>query len=72
MIEHSQKKYVPPYEIGMVYLGLGQKDRAFEFFEKAFEERSGWMAYLKVDPRLDPVRSDPRFADLLRRVGFPS
>jgi hypothetical protein len=56
----------------MVYLGLGQKDRAFEWFEKAFVERSGWMAYLKVDPRLDPVRTDPRYADLLRRVGFKS
>jgi serine/threonine-protein kinase len=72
LIERSQQKYVPPYEIGMVYLGLGQKDRAFEWFEKAFVERSGWMAYLKVDPRLDPVRTDPRYADLLRRVGFKS
>jgi TolB-like protein len=72
LIEQSRKAYVPPYEIGMVYLGLGQKDRTFEWFAKAFEERSGWMAYLKVDPRLDPVRSDPRFADLLRRVGHTS
>jgi serine/threonine protein kinase/Tfp pilus assembly protein PilF len=71
LIEKSQTKYVPPYEIGMVYLGLGQRDRAFEYFEKGYEERSGWMAYLKVDPRLDPVRSDPRFADLYRRVGLP-
>ncbi len=70
LVEHSRQKYIPPYEIGMVYLGLGQKDRAFEWFEKAFEERSGWMAYLMVDPRLDSVRSDSRFSDLSRRVGF--
>lgn len=70
LVERARQKYFPPYEIGMVYLGLGQKDRAFEWFEKAFEERSGWMAYLMVDPRLDPVRADPRFASLLRRVGF--
>ncbi len=71
LVERSKQKYIPPYEIGMVYLGLGQKDRAFEWFEKAFQERSGWMAYLRVDPRLDPVRSDPRLADLMRRVGLP-
>jgi serine/threonine protein kinase/Tfp pilus assembly protein PilF len=71
LIEKSQTKYVPPYEIGMIYLGLGQKERAFEYFENGYGERSGWMAYLKVDPRLDPVRSDPRFQDLYRRVGLP-
>ena len=70
LVESSRQKYIPPYEIGMVHLGLGEKDRAFEWFQKAFEERSGWMAYLKVDPRLDRVRSDPRLADLMRRVGF--
>ncbi len=71
LIEKAQTKYVPPYEIAMVHLGLGHKDRAFEWFEKAFEERSGWMAYLKVDPRLDPIRSDPHFQNLYRRVGLP-
>ena len=43
---------------------------AMHWLEKAFQERSGWMLHLKVDPRLDPLRSDPRFQGLLRRVGL--
>jgi tetratricopeptide (TPR) repeat protein len=60
--------YVPAYDIALVYLGLGWKDQALEHLSHAYEERSGWMTYLKVDPRLDPLRADARFADLLRRV----
>jgi hypothetical protein len=48
--------------------GLGEKDRAFEWLEKAYEERSDLLVYLKVEPRLDSLRGDPRFADLLRRM----
>jgi hypothetical protein len=54
-----------------IYAGFGQKDRAFEFLEKAYLEKAldlSW--YLKADPRIDSLRSDPRFQSLLRRVGL--
>ena len=64
--------YVSPYMIAVTYAGLGQNDKAFEFLEKAYQERSPDIAYfLKADLRLDPLRRDPRFLDLLRRVDFP-
>ncbi len=63
--------YVPSGDVAAVYAALGEKERAFEWLERAYEERSIGMAYLVTDPRFDPLRSDPRFADLLRRVGLP-
>jgi hypothetical protein len=53
-----------------IFAQLGRKDEAFAWLEKAYEERSFLMMYLKVAPKLDPLRSDPRYADLLRRVGL--
>jgi hypothetical protein len=55
----------------VVHVGLGANDKAFEYLERAYEERSGSLIYLKVEPILDPLRSDPRFQDLVRRVGLP-
>jgi Flp pilus assembly protein TadD len=69
--ERSKRRYVPPYDVALVYVALGQKDNAFTWLEKAFEERSDFKAELRVGPILDPLRSDPRFKDLLRRVNFP-
>ncbi|MBI3950869.1 MAG: tetratricopeptide repeat protein [Acidobacteria bacterium] len=68
--EQSQRSYVSPYLIALVYTGLGEKDQAFDWLEKAYENRCGWLAWLRVDPKLDSLRSDSRFADLLRRVGL--
>ena len=68
--EGSGKGYVPPYLVAAIYTSLGEKDKAFEWFEQAYEERSALMAFLKVDPSLKTIRGDARFADLLRRVGF--
>jgi hypothetical protein len=51
-----------------VCAGLGWKDQALEFLSQTYQERSGWMTYLNVDPRLDPLRGDARFIDLLHRV----
>jgi hypothetical protein len=51
--------------------GLGARDEAFRWFEKAYEARSICVAWRRVDPRLDPLRFDPRFQDLVRRVGLP-
>ncbi len=67
----SQKSYVSPYMIATIYAGLGDKEKAFSFLEKAYQERSPDVPYfLKADLRLDPLRSDPRFQDLLHRVGL--
>jgi TolB-like protein/DNA-binding winged helix-turn-helix (wHTH) protein len=70
--QKSKSAYVSPYIIATVYAGLGEKDKAFEFLERAYQERSldiSW--HLKADLRLDNLRSDPRFQDLARRVGYP-
>ncbi len=69
--ELSSRRYVPSYDIAMIYTGLGQKDEALDWLQRAYEEKSGWLSYLKVEPRLDSLRPDPRFRDLLRRVGLP-
>jgi hypothetical protein len=53
-------------------VGLGNKDRAFEWLEKAYGERACRLVYLNVEKAFDPLRSDPRFVDLLRRMKFPS
>jgi TolB-like protein/tetratricopeptide (TPR) repeat protein len=58
------------YEIALVYTGLGDKKEAFKWLELAYEAHDVGLVYLKIDPCLDPLRSDPRFDDLIRRVGF--
>jgi TolB-like protein/DNA-binding winged helix-turn-helix (wHTH) protein/Flp pilus assembly protein TadD len=69
--EESKHKYVSPYNGALIYEGLGQKDQAFAWLEKAYEERDSNIINLKVDPQFDSLHSDPRFTDLLRRVGLP-
>jgi tetratricopeptide (TPR) repeat protein len=61
---------VSPFFIALVYTALGEKDAAFDWLNKAVTERSGSVRYLKIEPRLDPLRSDPRFDALLQRVGL--
>jgi non-specific serine/threonine protein kinase len=69
--EISKSRYVSPYFMAAVHLGLGDKDRAFDCLEEAYGERSLGMTFLKLDPNLDDLRAEPRFADLVRRVGLP-
>ena len=69
--ERSKRKYVLPVDIALIYVGLGEKSQAFEWLEKAYTERDENLLYLKVDPVWDSLRPDPRFSDLLRRVGLP-
>ncbi|MGA8305104.1 MAG: tetratricopeptide repeat protein, partial [Candidatus Acidiferrales bacterium] len=70
--ELSAHNYVAPYNVAVVYVGLGEKDQAFAWLNRAYADRSYYMAvYLTTDARLDSIRHDPRFADLLRRVGLP-
>ena len=68
--EISKQRYFSPYWIAVVYAGLGDNDQAFHYFETAFEDRYFLMIWINSDPRLDNLRSDPRFADLVRRVGL--
>lgn len=70
LTELSKQRYVSPYDIAIIYAGLGEQDQALSWLEKAFEDRSGWLAYLNVDPRLDSLRSDARFVKLLGRIGL--
>lgn len=67
----SQRWHIPPVQIAFVHVGLGEKDEAFRRLEEAFQEKSWELAFLQVEPWLDDLRSDPRFADLLRRMDFP-
>ncbi|PYS72848.1 MAG: hypothetical protein DMF73_07210, partial [Acidobacteria bacterium] len=69
--QSSKQRYVSPYYIALIHTGLGEKDLAFEWLENGYKERSDLLIYLKVDPRLDSLRSDARFAELVRRVGLP-
>jgi TolB-like protein/tetratricopeptide (TPR) repeat protein len=63
--------YVSPYEIAVVYAGLGEKDRAFEWLEKAFEDRATQLVYFRMDPRIWSLTDDARFQALLDRMNFP-
>ena len=67
----NEQRYVTPAALAYVYIGLGDRDQAFAWLEKAYEEQSNFLAYLRVVPVADPLRSDPRFDELVRRVGPP-
>jgi tetratricopeptide (TPR) repeat protein len=66
----ADTKPVSAYEIALIHGALGETDEAFEWLERAYEQRSAWLAYLAVDPRLDGIRADERFTALLRGVGL--
>jgi tetratricopeptide (TPR) repeat protein len=66
----SRRSYISPALIAFVYVGLGEKDQAFVWLEKAFEGRDILLAYLKVEPMFDALRTDPRFTNLLQRTGL--
>jgi serine/threonine protein kinase/tetratricopeptide (TPR) repeat protein len=67
----AKRTYVSPTGIGLIYAVLGERQQAFAWLERAYEQRDYSLLELKVDPIFDPLRSDPRFQDLLRRVGLP-
>jgi serine/threonine-protein kinase len=67
----SAQRYVSSYDLAMIQVGLGDRDAALNLLEQGYRERTHWMALLQVDPRLDPLRSDPRFARLLEAMRFP-
>jgi serine/threonine protein kinase/TolB-like protein len=69
--ELSQHRYVSPYGIAMIYAALGDKEQAFQWLERANDERNTELVFLKVDPRADPLRNDLRFQELVKKVGIP-
>ena len=68
----SKRYYVSPFHRGRIYAALGQIEEAFAWFETAYEERSFYLSWFKVEPELDPLRSDLRFKSLMRRLSFPA
>lgn len=72
LMKVSRDHYISPYTTGLIYASLGETDEALDWLEKAYDDRFWMMAYLKVDPRWDPLRSHPRFIDILRRTGLSS
>jgi TolB-like protein/Tfp pilus assembly protein PilF len=69
--ETAKQRYVTPYILARIYAALNEKDEAFRLLEQAYREHAAWTAFMKSDPRLDSLRSDPRFGNLFRRMNFP-
>src|SRR5205814_5415345 len=70
--ELSGRKYVSAYRLAAIYAALGDTEQAFRWLNRAYEERDGWLIWLKSDPVLDNLRSDERFTTLLGRIGLTS
>jgi tetratricopeptide (TPR) repeat protein len=70
LFEISKQGYLVSFDIGFVYYGLGDKEKTFEWLEKAYQERSTWLLYLNADPMWDSFRSDPQFIALMRKIGL--
>ncbi|MCU1289221.1 MAG: Serine/threonine protein kinase [Acidobacteria bacterium] len=71
ILEISRRQHVKPYFIAMAYVAVGESDAAFEWFEKAIEERNEWMIWFGIDPKLDALRNDPRYTEILKRTKNP-
>jgi TolB-like protein/Tfp pilus assembly protein PilF len=69
--ELTGQRHVPAYFVSRIYAALGETNEAFKWLETGYQERGEWMTLLKVDPRFDNMRDDPRFQDLMRRMNFP-
>ena len=70
LTELSARKYVPPYNLAMIYCGLGDEKNALACLEQGFAEKDVRLVFLKVEPRWDCLRDNPQFIDLLRRLNF--
>jgi serine/threonine-protein kinase len=68
LLERAKGEYVSPVAFATIYLGLGETAPALDWTERAYDERRGWLAYLRVNPTLDPLRGEPRFAELIRKM----
>jgi tetratricopeptide (TPR) repeat protein len=72
LLKSSKEHYIPPYHIALVYNGLGMRDETIAWLERGYNQRDPKMVFLKVEPIWNNLHDDPRFIDLLRRVGFTS
>jgi Flp pilus assembly protein TadD len=70
--ERAKKSYVSPFDLALIHAALGEKDKAFVLLDKAVAERSTFLVYSKWEPRLDPLRPDPRFKQILKQIGLPA
>jgi len=70
--ERTKNEYISPYDLAIIYVGLRDKDHAFAQLEKAYDDRAGWIINISVDPIFDPIRSDPRFTELVHRMKLSS
>ncbi|MEP6570983.1 MAG: protein kinase, partial [Acidobacteriota bacterium] len=71
LLKLSNERYVAPYNLALIYNGLNERDKTLAWLERGYKERDPKMTFLKVEPKWNNLRSDPRFQDLMRRVGFP-
>ncbi len=69
--QDSKRRYVAPYYLAAIHISLGERDQAFEWLEKAYEDHSPWLMWLKMDPRFKSIKGDPRYLDIRRRMGLP-
>jgi len=72
LLEESKRKYISPYDIAVIYAGLDDKERAFQWLNTASGEHSGFLLFVNSDPRFKPLRREAPFQDLLRRMRFPN
>ena len=70
ILSASSTKRVSSYEVAVIYAGLGEIEKSFDWLERAFAERNEYLNYLMVDPRLDGLRKDQRYLDMLKRLGL--
>ena len=68
--DRAKKSYVSPFDLALIHTALGEKDKAFVPLDKAVAERSTFLVYSKWEPRLDPLRPDPRFGQVLKQIGL--
>ena len=71
LLTMTEQQFVPHVDIAVVYIGLGESDDAIAQLEMAVEDHEFWAGMLRVDPRFDRLRQEPRFQDLVNRLGFP-
>ena len=69
--ERAKREFVDPYYMAIINVGLDDRDQTFSWFNKAYDERSFWLLWLRVEPKFERLHSDPRYQELLRRMNFP-
>ncbi|MCJ7754689.1 MAG: hypothetical protein MUP13_08995, partial [Thermoanaerobaculales bacterium] len=71
LLAEKKQRYVSPISLAVAYFGLGETGSAFDALEQAYAERKGWLLHMQVEPVFDGFRSDPRYLDLVKRIGLP-